>query len=195
MKINQKQKGFVGAIVLLAVAVLLGVGYFAFVKNVEPIVENRVPNQTETSAPSVPTPKATGTTWITFSDTSHISFQYPSDWKVGKFEHYPNNFNLQPSDKFTTEAKSNNIFITVGGHCMNTQCLTVYNLDDMVKEVGATVVSVANAKNATGYKVILADGKNGYMFIKGDDLVTISTDMYSTYMDKIIPTLQLLTKE
>ncbi|MSR73369.1 hypothetical protein EXS61_02085 [Candidatus Parcubacteria bacterium] len=192
------QKGFANiAIIVLVIVVLAGVaGYFTLVKKSGPIAQQPTPTPTQVpplSPTPTPTPKATEAPWVTFSDGSHISFQYPSDWKVGKFEHNPNDFNLQPIDHFTAESKSNNIFISVTGHCMNTQCLTVYSLDDMVREFGAKIISTAKAKNVTGYKVKFTDGKTGYLFIKGNDLVTISTDIYLTYMDKIIPSLTMLT--
>lgn len=187
-----------GAIVVLIVAVLLGIGYFVFVKKIEPIAPVDISSQGQPPSTTLPTQsaqKTEETPWLTYSDNSHISFQYPSDWKVGKFAHYPDSVNLQPSDTFVPEAGSNNISISVGGHCMNTQCLTVYSLDDMVKDIGATVISTAKAKNVTGYKVIFSDGRSGYVFIKGEDFVTIRTDIYQTYMDKIMPTLALLAKE
>lgn len=197
------QKGFANIILVVVIVILLGaVGYFAFIKKSEPVAQQtNTPNpaSTQTVKSPEPTPQA-NTSLLTFSDQAHVQFQYPSDWKVGKFEHYLNQFTLQPADRFVPEAKADaSIFISVTGHCMNTQCLTVYSLDDMVKEFGAKVLSTARAKNATGYKISYPDESGGahigYIFIKGKDLVSISTDIYPTYMDKIIPTLQLLAKE
>lgn len=135
----------------------------------------------------------------TYTDSlQHITLQYPSTWTIQANAHAPGDINLQPSDKFVADAKSKNISVAISGHCMNTQCLTVYTLDDMVREYGATKISNASAKNVTGYKVKFAAsgyaaGRTGYMFIKGPDLVVLTTDIYSSELENIIPTLELLT--
>ena len=176
------QKGFANIVLIVVIVVLVGtVGYFALVKKSEP-------------APKI------DISLLTFSDQAHIQFQYPSDWRVGRFEHYPNQFTLQPVDRFIPEAKAGeSIFISVTGHCLNTQCLTVYSLDDVVREFGAKILSIVSAKNATGYKISYPDEHGGthigYIFIKGKDLINISTDVYATYMDKLVPTLQLLATQ
>jgi len=132
---------------------------------------------------------------VFFSDNSHVEFMYPISWKVGKFTNYPNEYTLQPADIFVPEARNNSIIISITGHCMNTQCLTMYNLDDMVREMNAQVVGTARAQNITGYEVLFPDEIRGYMFIKGKDLVTISTDVYGSYMKDFISTLKLLAVE
>lgn len=158
-------------------------------------------NQTNTNSrqavtkPSGLIPTINTTNGLTFSDGTHIQFEYPSSWKVGKFEHFPEMFTLQPVESFVPEAQSNSVLISISNHCLNTQCLTVFNLDDMVKNIGAKIISQASAKNANGYKVILSDEKTAYVFIKGPDFVTVSSDKYITVMDQLIPTLQLLTSD
>ena len=85
---------------------------------------------------------------------------------------------------------------------MNTQCLTDYSLDDMVKQFDAKIINTVKAQNVTGYEVQFSDQqrgemfvRTGYMFIKGKDLVIISTDTHSYYMKDIIPTLKLLASD
>lgn len=141
------------------------------------------------------TPTSNTKNSLTFSDETHIQFEYPSSWKVGKFEHFPEMFTLQPTENFVPESESNSILISISNHCLNTQCLTIFNLDDMVKNMGAKIITPASAKNVTGYKVTLSDGKTGYVFIKGDDFVTVSTDRYVIEMEQVILTLQLLSSD
>src|SRR3990167_6858102 len=81
MKINQK--GFVVAIIVLAIAVLLGVGYFVFVNNSETVIEEQssLPVTTETKTPA---PLTTTTTtnetaeWKTYTNTQYgFSVSFP----------------------------------------------------------------------------------------------------------------------
>lgn len=95
------------------------------------------------------------------------------------------------------ESESNSIVVSISGHCLNTQCLTVYTLDNMASEIQAKIISSVHAKNATRYKVRFTDGKVGYIFIRGKDFLLMSTnkDTYIPLMDSIIPTLELLSAE
>jgi len=140
-------------------------------------------------------PVQAATKWQTFSFTTsagnHLNLKYPANWTLGKFENYPENFTLQPSDTFQKEATKNAIFISITGHCMNTQCLTVLSLNDMVRETGAKVIRKTSIKGATGYHVRFSDKSYGYMFIKGDDLIKISTDIYPTWMRTIVQTMSI----
>ena len=132
---------------------------------------------------------------VSFSDNQHIQFNYTSDLKLGRFYHSPNEYTLQPIDAFVPESNNKAIRISITGHCMNTQCLTVYNLEDMVKEFGVEIIGNAKTQNVNGYEVKFPDNKIGYMFIKGKDLVTIYTDTYNSYMSELIPTIKLLAAE
>ena len=139
---------------------------------------------------------------VSFSDGKHIEFKYSSDWQVGTFANFPNEYTLQPTAVFVPESRANSILVSITGHCMNTQCLTDYSLDDMVKQFDAKIINTVKAQNVTGYEVQFSDQqrgemfvRTGYMFIKGKDLVIISTDTHSYYMKDIIPTLKLLASD
>lgn len=127
----------------------------------------------------------------TTSAKNRIKFQYPENWTVGKFANLPQQFTLQPSDNFKAEATSKAIVLSVSGHCMNTQCLTVFSLDDMVKELGLKVISKATIKGTTGYYVRTPDNGYAYVFIVGDDYITVRTDIYQTWLTKIVGTLEI----
>lgn len=181
----------VSTIVLVILLVLAATGGSYYIYKIS---RSNITSRPTATAPS----EITLTTTMTaqkFSDETHIQFEYPSSWKVGKFEHFPEMFTLQPAENFVPESQSNSILISISNHCLNTQCLTVFNLDDMVKNMGAKIISQARAKNVDGYKVTLSDGKIGYMFIKGPDFVMLSTNKHMAEMEQIIPTLQLLASD
>jgi len=200
---NLQQKSFLKIGVIIVILLLVGsASYFAVAKkskNVLPSPETTTNDLSQLTASPI---SETETAGQKFSDGAHMSFKYPADWKVGTFEHSPGDLNLQPLKNFIPESKNNNIFISITGHCMNTQCLTVFTLDEMVVELGAKIIGSVKAQNVAGYEVELWDGKvghtgggnTGYMFIHGKDFVTLSTDIYAPYLEKIIPTLALLAK-
>jgi hypothetical protein len=135
--------------------------------------------------------------WLTFTDNKHISFKYPPDWIVtGNGERYT----IQPKSQFNNSyPDKNSINIYIGNHCLNTQCLTKLSLDEMVDFISASVINSAKAKKVSGYKVQLKNsgdktGDIAYIFIKGEDFVIISTDVYNSYLDKMVTTLELLAK-
>ena len=83
------QKGFTNIILVVVIVIILvgSVGYFAFVKNSEPIVQQPTPtsSQIKTLA-TTQTPKVETTNWISFfsvKDTGikpDFSFKHPSNW-------------------------------------------------------------------------------------------------------------------
>ncbi|TSC75263.1 MAG: hypothetical protein G01um101433_915 [Parcubacteria group bacterium Gr01-1014_33] len=85
---NMNQKGFTNIILVVVVVTLLGVvGYFAFVKKSEPIVQQPTPTPSQTNTPvsstPTPTPKDETSNWQSHSNTEiGFSFKYPQTWKV-----------------------------------------------------------------------------------------------------------------
>ena len=82
------QKGFANIIIIIVIVVLVGaVGYFAFVKKSEPIVQQPTPTPTQTNTPTKtpvsPTPKDETAIWQNHSNADiGFSFKYPQTWKV-----------------------------------------------------------------------------------------------------------------
>jgi hypothetical protein len=89
MNINN-QKGFVNIVLMVVIVVLVGVvGYFAFVKKLEPVAKQPTPAPTQattpTKTPVSPTQTAKDETagWKTFTDTQYgFKFEYPATWKA-----------------------------------------------------------------------------------------------------------------
>lgn len=196
------KKGFANIVLVIVIVILVGaVGYFAFVKKSEPVNNqpvvtngtNNTDNQNNTISPSTSTNTEVKMKAYTFTTSANnqIKFQYPDTWTVGKFTHYPQQLTLQPSDTFKAEATNKAITMSITGHCMNTQCLTVFSLDDMVREQGLKVISTTKVKGATGYYVKTPDNGNAYVFVVGDDYITFSTDIYQTWLTKIVQTLEI----
>ncbi len=196
---NQKTLNILfGAIIVILIGAVV---YFVAGKNSQPadnqpIVTNETNNtNTENQNNTAPASNTNAevkmkTYSFTTSANNQIKFQYPDSWTVGKFAHYPQQLTLQPSDSFKAEATSKAINMSITGHCMNTQCLTVFSLDDMVREQDLKVISTAKVKGATGYYVKTNNG-NAYVFIVGDDYITFSTDIYQTWLTKIVQTLEI----
>lgn len=185
-KINYWMVSTIALVALLVLAVTGG-GYYLYKIN-----RSNANSIKTVETPNTPTPASTSVANQTFSDNTHVKFVYPGNWRVGKFEHFPDMYTLQPTDIFVSESQTNSILISINNLCLNTQCLTVFNLDEMVKNINAKVISQAKAGNVNGYKVTLSDGKVAYVFIQGPDFVIINTDKYASEMDQLIPTLQLL---
>ncbi len=88
---------------------------------------------------------------------------------------------------------------------MNTQCLTVYNLDQIVEQMNAEVVEPVKAKNVSGYHIMYKVGTEGgeefresrdaFLFVKGRDMVVTSTDTNLSYMNTWVKNLKLLAAE
>jgi|GEM_PF-2730757 len=129
--------------------------------------------------------------WKTYTkDARSYTFKYPADWQVGLFKHAPDMLTLQPKSSFVEEAQNNAIVIAITNHCLNTQCLTVYNLDEMVTQWNATKLSETAVDGIKAYEVSLLDKKHGYMFIKANDFYILTTDNYLTELKKILPTFK-----
>lgn len=84
----KNQKGFANIILVIIVVILVGaVGYFAFVKKSEPVVQQPTPTPTQTNTPvsptPTPTPKDETSNWQSHSNMEiGFSFKYPQAWKV-----------------------------------------------------------------------------------------------------------------
>jgi hypothetical protein len=78
------QKGFANIILVVVIVVLVGVvGYFAFVKKSEPVVQQPTPTPTQTKTPASPTPTPTSqaTNLKTYTNTQYgFELKYPNDW-------------------------------------------------------------------------------------------------------------------
>lgn len=133
-----------------------------------------------------PTPSVNPTAnWQTYS-TSNFSFKYPSDWKIGQPAHFPDNLILQPAVSFNPELQKDRILISTGSSCLNTQCLTILNLDDYVKQWNAKLVSQTMIDGMAVDKVSLATGETAYMIVIGKTAINISTDKYFSELDQIL---------
>lgn len=131
--------------------------------------------------------------WKTYT-TQKFNLKYPADWQVGLFQHVLDNYTFQPTKTFVPESEKNSIVISISGHCLNTQCLTVFNLEQMINQINAKIVSQTQVNEVTAYKVSLSDGKMAYVFINEEDFFTISTDNYLTELDQILSTFRFLDK-
>lgn len=176
-----------------AVLLSLGLaGYFAYqnfqLKKEQPNLGQATPTPTS----NIPSPTTDQTTnWKTYKNDAHkFTFKYPSDWQVGLFKHAPDMLTLQPQSSFVEEAQKNSIVIAITNHCLNTQCLTVFNLDEMVTQWNATKLSETTIDGVKVYKVSFSDKKSGYMFIKGDDFFSLATDTYLTELNQILSTFK-----
>ncbi len=79
---NTNQKGFANIVLVIVIVVVLvgAVGYFAFVKKLEPITQQSpTPTSTQTQKPVPPTPTPDKTVnWKAYTDSNlKYSFQYP----------------------------------------------------------------------------------------------------------------------
>jgi len=201
-----KRKGNILLIFLTVTLVfsMVAIGYLVIqnrqlqnqaVKPVPPVQNsaptNNFPTPVSVSTPSlVPVVDPTAN-WETFK-TKRFVFKYPPDWKVGQFKHFPDQYTLQPADSFVSESEKNSITISVSGHCLNTQCLTVFNLEEMVQFINVKIISQAVVDNVKAYKVSFPNGNVGYVFINGLDFFNINTDKYILEMDKILKTFKFL---
>lgn len=151
------------------------------------------PNIQPTPSPIVeatPTPDPTAN-WNTYT-TQKFSLKYPVDWQIGLFEHAPDIYTFQPSKDFVPESQKNGVVLSITGRCLNTQCLTVFNLEDMVSQINAKIVNQATADRMKAYKVSLPDEKLAYIFINGQDFFEISTDKYITELDQVLSTFKFI---
>ncbi len=177
--------------VILVLLLLLSLGSTAFLYYQNTQLKNMLASyQTIVSpAPSATTDSAAN--WKTYA-AKKFSFKYPIDWQVGLFQSTPDMLTLQPSTNFVAESQKNSVVFAVTNHCLNTQCLTVLNLDEMAKEWNVIKISKTTIDGAKAYKVSFPDKKIGYMFINGDDFFIISTDKYQVELDQILSTFKFL---
>ena len=154
MKINQK--GFVVAIIVLAIAVLLGVGYFVFVNNSETVIEEQssLPVTTETKTPA---PLTTTTTtnetaeWKTYTNTQYgFSVSFPPqtsaiDGKADFVQKFPDAPAINNYESFCDTAAD-----TVVG-CFTTHLVDADPLYDLIetKEKNRTKYPEANLTEVT----------------------------------------------
>lgn len=80
------RKGFSNTISIVVAVILLGAfGYFAFVKNSEPIAQQPTPTPAQTQKPVSPTPTLTPNPTAnlkTYTNSQYgFEFQYPASWK------------------------------------------------------------------------------------------------------------------
>ena len=83
------QKGFVSIILIVAIVIVVStVGYFAFVKKSEPIVQQTTPTPTKTNTPVSPTPTPNPNlraNWKTYTNSQYgFEVKYPDTWKVSE---------------------------------------------------------------------------------------------------------------
>ena len=77
------QKGFANIILVIVIVVLVGaVGYFAFVKKSEPIVQQPTPTHTQKVQTPAPTPTTSKTTGLKTYTNTKYSYQISYDSKV-----------------------------------------------------------------------------------------------------------------
>ena len=85
------QKGFANIVLVIVIVVLVGaVGYFAFVKKMEPVTQQPTsPATTQTSTPQQPSPTPINETanWKTYkNDTYSFEVKYPPDYYPYEFK-------------------------------------------------------------------------------------------------------------
>src|SRR3989344_7520599 len=85
------QKGFANIVLVIVIVVLVGaVGYFAFVKKMEPVTQQPTPPATtQTSTPQQPSPTPINETanWKTYkNDTYSFEVKYPPDYYPYEFK-------------------------------------------------------------------------------------------------------------
>lgn len=124
------------------------------------------------------------------TQTNNIKLSYPSNWKSTTSGNYPSEYKLQPSDKATTTGTENSIVLNYTGHCMNTQCLTIFTLEQMIDELGQKIIKPVTINGISGYYVSTSTGY-AYEFVVGDDFITVSTDIYKTKLDEFIQSLKI----
>jgi len=84
---KNSQKGFVNIVLVVVIVILVGVvGYFAFVKKSEPVVQQPTPipttTQSKTPAPT-PTPGDETANWKTYTNAEYgFEFKYPSNLEL-----------------------------------------------------------------------------------------------------------------
>jgi len=189
---NTNKKWLLPSLISLVFIAFSVAGYFAYqnfqLKKEQPSLGHTTPTPTS----GVPSPTTDQTAdWKTYKNDIHsFTFKYPSDWQVGLFKHAPDMLTLQPQSSFVEEAQKNSIVIAITNHCLNTQCLAVFNLDEMVTQWNATKLSETIIDGVKVYKVSFSDKKSGYMFIKGDDFFSLATDIYLTELNQILLTFK-----
>lgn len=87
------QKGFANIVlIIIVVAIVVVGGYFSFVKNSEPTVQQQIPSSGEKKNPtktsiSTTTPKNEMADWITYTDSKYgFEFKYPPGHELDKFD-------------------------------------------------------------------------------------------------------------
>lgn len=131
--------------------------------------------------------------WKTYS-TNEFTFKYPQGWQVGQPAHFPDTYILQPSATFNAESQKDRVSVSVSESCLNTQCLTVFDLDGYVKQWGFKIVGQSDVDNMKADKVLLPNGDTGYIMVKDKSAITISTDKYYTELDQILSTFKFTDK-
>ncbi len=93
------QKGFANIVLILVIVAIVGaVSYFAFVK------KSSTPTQTNTTVASTPTPKDETTTWNTYGDDKFgYEVRYPKGYVVYKY--------IAPCRRVLDNAKGQNVII------------------------------------------------------------------------------------
>lgn len=124
-------------------------------------------------------------------DTDKFSLKYPSGWRVDIFEHRLAMYTIQPKETFVPESEVNSIVVSISGHCLNTQCITVFNLDEMVSQLGAKIVSETKVGDIKAYKVLFTNGESAFMFINGEDFYLLNTLKYPNKLEQIFSTFKL----
>ncbi|MBI3379330.1 hypothetical protein HY029_01085 [Candidatus Gottesmanbacteria bacterium] len=184
-------------LVAAAIAAVITISLWQWQKS-KPETQNFGPNYTK-QIPDTKPKKQTPSTeemanWKIYT-TKKFKFKYPKDWQVGLFEHFPDMYTLQPSKDYVPESQNNSIVISISGHCLNTQCLTIFNLEEMVNQINAKIVNQTIVDGMKTYKVSLTGGKTAYVFISGQDFFEISTNKYPTELDEILSTFEFLNQK
>lgn len=189
VQIVQPKSGFrwyVVAVGVVVACVLMGVGFWAG-KRVNTSKEVEViAAPISTVVPADPTAN-----WKTYS-VSKFSFKYPLDWRVGQPVNSPNTFLLQPSEIFNSESQKNRISVSVSDSCLNTQCLTVFDLDGYINNSGLEVVGQSKIDGLDANKVIFSNRDIGYIVIKDKTVISVSTDKYYNELDQVMSTVKFM---
>ncbi|MEX2014208.1 MAG: hypothetical protein WD896_02530 [Parcubacteria group bacterium] len=79
------QKRFANIILVLAVAILVGIGgYFTFIKKVEPVNKQKASTPTQATTLTETTTQNINSEWKVFQDSRYaFQFNYPAGWSVG----------------------------------------------------------------------------------------------------------------
>lgn len=120
--------------------------------------------------------------WKTYENKQYgFSFKYPTALKLSPDPQFPDNYTLKNSSTF--------IAFNIQSTCLNTQCLTIQNLDEIANNMlGLDVLSTFKIGDSKGIRIT-----NGFMveIPNSNNFLLLNSGQYTAVVDQILSTFKL----